>query len=161
MSKKEHVNTKDVLEKIHPIIDNVSVKLGLIPLEVNFVKESDRWFLRVFIYSKDHAINHQDCEDMTRSLSDHLDELIPVNYYLEVSSPGADRKLKSSKEFEIFKGKKVKIKLRNPLEEKDERFITGEILDYTIKGVLKLKTQDQEEIDIEESNIKSAKLCID
>jgi len=73
-----------------PVIENTAMRYNLIPLEVSFEKESGHWFLRIFIYSSDHPVNHSDCEHITRGLGDLLDELIPFKYYLEVSSPGLD-----------------------------------------------------------------------
>ena len=48
----------------------------------------------------------------SKILNDFLDELIPVKYYLEVSSPGLERKFKSDKEFIIFKGRRISIKCK-------------------------------------------------
>ena len=70
-----------------------------------------------------------------------MDELIPVKYYLEVSSPGLERKFKSDKEFLIFK---------------------GEILDWDDnKGLTFFRFEDGEELQIPKENIQSAKLYID
>ena len=71
--------------------------------------------MRIYLYSKDHGITLDDCENVTRSLEGFLEELIPVKYYLEVSSPGLERKFKSEKEFIIFKGRRISLKLREPL----------------------------------------------
>ena len=53
-----------------------------------------------------------DCEKVSRFLSEKLDELDPIeqNYYLEVSSPGMDRELLTPKHFEKFTGKLVEVK---------------------------------------------------
>ena len=47
-----------------------------------------------------------------------MDELIPFKYYLEVSSPGLERRLKSTKEYLIFKGHNIVVKVKEPIEEK-------------------------------------------
>ena len=114
------------------------------------------------MYSKEHDITLDDCENVTRSLSDFLDELIPVKYYLEVSSPGLERKFKSEKEFIIFKGRRVSIKLKNALEGETEKIFKGEILDYdTNIGLKFFRFDDGEELLIPKENIQSAKLYID
>jgi len=160
--RHEVVNKKEVLEKITPVIESAAIKLNLIPLEIDFIKESCRWFLRIFIFSPDHAITHDDCGDMTRSLNDCLNGLIPVIYYLEISSPGADRTLKSPKEYELFKGKTIKIKLRQPLEKGGERVFMAKIVDYQHNGILRVKlTTNKEELEIENSNISSIRLCLE
>ena len=91
-----------------------------------------------------------------------MDELIPVKYYLEVSSPGLERKFKSDKEFVIFKGRRVSIKLKTPLEGETERIFKGEIIDWDDnEGLTFLRFEDGEQLQIPKSNIQSAKLYID
>ena len=113
---KEHINKKEILEKLTPVVENTSMRYNLIPLEISLEKENGHWFLRIFIYSADHPVSHQDCENITRSLGDLLDDLIPFKYYLEVSSPGLNRKLKSAREYVVFCGRDVIVKVKNPLE---------------------------------------------
>ena len=107
---REHFNKKEILEKLVPVVENTAMRYNIIPLEVSLEKENAHWFLRIFIYSPDHPVSHQDCENITRGLGDFLDELIPFKYYLEVSSPGLNRKMKSTREYVIFKGKNIIVK---------------------------------------------------
>ncbi len=160
--KNEHFNKKDLLDKINPIIENTLMRYDLIPLEVELAKESQRWFLRIFIYSYSRSITLDDCERVTRSLSDFLDELIPFKYYLEVSSPGLDRKLKSDKEYLIFSGKTIDIKLKNPIDESGDKHFKAKLLDFDEKlGVRILKLDTNEEYVVKKDNILTARLCID
>ena len=92
---KEFTNKRELIETITPVIENTAMRYGLIPLEILLERENNRQFLRIFIYSPDHNVSHLDCENMSRGLGDMLDELIPFKYFLEVSSPGLDRKFKS------------------------------------------------------------------
>ncbi len=107
------VNKAAINELIKPVIEKTVDESWLILVEANFTKEAGKWVLKIFIYNPKKPITHEDCERITRKLPDVLDELIPVPYNLEVSSPGLDRKLKSEKEYEIFKGKKAKVKMKN------------------------------------------------
>ena len=92
---KQEINRYEILEKVTPVIENTAMRYG-------------RWFLRIFLYSRERDVTLDDCENVTRSLGDFMDELIPVKYHLEVSSPGLERKFKSEKEFIIFKGRRIK-----------------------------------------------------
>ena len=158
----EYVNKRELMEKLEPLVDNTLMRFGLIPVEVELVRENHRWFLRIFIYSTERNVSLDDCEKVTRSLNDFLDELIPVKYYLEVSSPGLERKFKSDKEFVIFKGRRVSIKLKTPLDGEAERIFKGEIIDWDDnEGLTFLRFEDGEELQIPKSNIQSAKLYID
>ena len=159
---KQDINRHEILEKVTPLIENTAMRFGFIPVEIEFVKENHRWFLRIYLYSKEKDITLDDCERVTRSLSDFLDELIPVKYYLEVSSPGLERKFKSEKEFIIFKGRRVSVKLKKPIEGEEEKIFKGEILDYdTNEGLRLFRFDDGQELLIKKENIQSAKLYID
>ncbi len=159
---KQDINRFEILEKITPLIENTAMRYNLIPIEIDFAKENHRWFLRIFLYSKEHDITLDDCENVTRSLENFLDELIPVKYYLEVSSPGLERKFKSEKEFIIFKGRRISLKLREALEGETEKIFKGEILDYDLnEGLTFLRFEDGAELQIPKENIQSAKLYID
>ena len=159
---KQDINRFEVLEKITPIIENTAMRYGYIPIEIEFIKENHRWFLRIYLYSKEKDVTLDDCENVTRSLNDFLDELIPVKYYLEISSPGLERKFKSDKEFLIFKGRRVSIKLKEPLEGETEIIFKGEIIDWDDnEGLTFFRFDDGQELQIPKENIKSAKLYID
>lgn len=159
---KQDLNRHEILEKIAPLIENTAMRFDLIPIEIDFSKENHRWFLRIYLYSHKRPITLDDCENVTRSLNDFLDEIIPVKYYLEVSSPGLERKFKSDKEFEIFKNKRISIKLKTPLEGETERIFKGEILDWSdTEGLTIFRFDDGQELHIPKSNIQSAKLYVD
>ncbi|MEW5822450.1 MAG: ribosome maturation factor RimP [Cyanobacteriota bacterium] len=125
------VNKAKILDTLIPIVEETAEKLGLTVLEVSFNREHGKYFLRIFIYSEKKPITHGECSDLTRSLSCIIDEtdLIPVPYALEISSPGINRKLKNPVEFDVFKGKTVKVILKKP-EEKNNVF-TGELIGLT------------------------------
>jgi len=83
--------------------------------DVEYVKEAGEWFLRVYI-DKEGGISIDDCEAVSRPLSDLLDEADPIegSYTFEVSSAGADRVLKKPEHFAQFQGAEVEVKLYRP-----------------------------------------------
>ncbi len=83
--------------------------------DVEYVKEAGEWFLRVYI-DKEGGISIDDCEAVSRPLSDALDEADPIegSYTFEVSSAGADRVLKKPEHFAQFQGQEVEVKLYRP-----------------------------------------------
>lgn len=137
-------NKRELIETITPVIENTAMRYGLIPLEILLEKENNRNFLRIFIYSTDHNVSHLDCENMSRGIGDMLDELIPFKYYLEVSSPGLDRKFKSEKEYIIFKGHDVLIKLKNSVDGIDSKTFGAKLLDYNESFGIKVLYEGQE-----------------
>lgn len=113
---------------------------------VEFVKEGKDWFLRVYVDKVQDApqeyIGIEDCEKVSRFLSEKLDELDPIeqNYYLEVSSPGMDRALLKESDYRRFSGKVVEVKLYKAIDGQKE--IRG-----TLEGL-----QDGRVIVIDEKN---------
>ena len=155
----EYVNKRDIMEKIAPVIDNTLMRFGFIPVEVELIKENHRWFLRIYIYSTEKEVGIDDCEKVSRSLSDFLEELIPFKYYLEVSSPGMERKLKSNKEYLIFRGKDINLKLKEPVDESGEKQFVAKIVDFDEnEGLTVYSYKDKQEILIKKENITSARL---
>jgi len=160
--KSEIINRHEILEKITPLIENTAMRFNLIPIEIEFVKENHRWFLRVFLFSYDHGVTLEDCENVTRSLNDFLDELIPCKYYFEVSSPGLERKLKTDREFVIFRGQNIILKLKSGVDENEEKTFKAKILDFSeTEGLKVLRLEDEREFLIPKSKILSARLYIE
>lgn len=156
---KEEVNRHEILEKVMPLVENTAMRFNLVPVEVDFTKENHRWYLRIFLFSYDHPVNLDDCENVTRSIQDFLDELIPCKYYLEVSSPGLDRKFKSDKEYLIFRGRNVSIKLKQPLEGETEQIFKAKLVDYDEReGITIIRLEDEKEMVLPLNAIKSTKL---
>lgn len=89
--------------------------------DVEYVKEAGQWFLRVYI-DKEGGVSIQDCEAVSRPLSDALDEADPIegSYVLEVSSAGADRALKKPEHFARFLGAEVEVRLYRPRDGRKE-----------------------------------------
>lgn len=155
----EYVNKRELMEKLEPLVDNTLMRFGLIPVETELVKENHKWFLRIFIYAMEREVNLEDCEKVSRSLADFLEELIPFKYYLEVSSPGIERKIKSQKEYLIFKGKDINLKLKEPVDESGEKQFVAKIVDFDEnEGLTVFSYKDKQNILIKKENIISAKL---
>lgn len=102
-----------VYDLAKPIADEKSLQMW----DVRFEKEGASWYLRVFI-DKESGINIDDCEALSRPLSDLLDEKDPIKqgYFLEVGSAGLERELLRQSHFETSIGKLVKIKMIRPIE---------------------------------------------
>ena len=91
-----------------PVVEEAGCELW----DVEYVREAGTWFLRVYI-DKDGGVDILDCENVSRKLSDLLDEADPIegSYTLEVSSAGAERPLKRPGDYEKFMGSPVAVKL--------------------------------------------------
>lgn len=103
--------TDVVAQLVAPVVEQTGCSLW----DVEYVKEAGEWFLRVYI-DKEGGISIDDCEAVSRPLSDLLDEADPIegSYTFEVSSAGADRVLKKPEHFARFQGQEVEVKLYRP-----------------------------------------------
>lgn len=74
------------------------------------------------------GISVDDCADVSRAVSDWLDEHdpIPGQYYLEVSSPGFDRPLRTPAHFAAQLGQRAKVELAVAIEAR--RRFTGTLV---------------------------------
>ena len=84
---------------------------------VEFVREGKEKQLRVFI-EREGGVSIDDCETVSRFLSDKLDEKNAINesYSLVVSSPGMDRQLLKDEHFRRYEGKAVQVALYKSFE---------------------------------------------
>ena len=103
--------------------------------DVEYVKEAGQPFLRLYI-DKEGGISIEDCEAVSRPMSDLLDEADPIegSYVFEVSSAGADRVLKTPEHFEQFMNTEVEVKLYRPREGRKE--FVGLLKSYADGGVV-------------------------
>lgn len=124
MAKREEYEAKTE-QLLMPIIEEHGFEL----VDVEYVKEAGEYYLRAYI-DKEGGITIDDCELVSRALSDLLDkdDFIPDAYILEVSSPGLGRQLKKDKDFVREQGKSVDIKLYKALEGQKE--FTGTLVAY-------------------------------
>ena len=113
----------NVVSVVRSLAEPVAAELGLRLWDVRFVKEGASWYLRLFI-DKDGGVDINDCVDMTHAINPVLDEKDPIeqSYCLEVSSPGLERDLTRDEHFEVMKGKKIKLRLIRPDENKQREF---------------------------------------
>ena len=99
---------------IEPTIEGLGYEMA--DLEVK-LHEKDG-IVRIFIDKVPEGIGMEDCDAVSRQASALLDveDPVPGNYTLEVSSAGLDRRLTKVEHFERFLGEVVKVKLRFPLD---------------------------------------------
>jgi len=102
-----------MIEEVEKEIKEEVEKLGYEFYHLEFVNESGENYLRVYIDSSD-GIGLNDCEKVSRRVSDILDEKdpIPYSYCLEVSSAGIFRTLFTDEHLKRYNGSKVKIKIK-------------------------------------------------
>ena len=102
---------KKVTEIVAELAAPVAAEFGCELWDTEYVREAGQWFLRLYL-DKDGGVDILDCENVSRRVSDLLDEADPIegSYIFEVSSAGAERQLKRPSDFEKFLGSPVLLK---------------------------------------------------
>ncbi|QCJ42067.1 ribosome maturation factor RimP [Bacillus sp. S3] len=150
-----------VTEVVEALAAPIFQELDMELVDIEYVKEGKNWFLRVYI-DKDTGVDIEDCGLVSERLSEKLDEMdpIPHNYFLEVSSPGAERPLKKEKDFEKAIGKNVFIKTYEPID--GEKSFEGTLLEFTGNHLIveiKIKTR-KKSIEIPYEKVANARLAV-
>lgn len=135
MSRREDYETRT-----EGLLAPIAEANGVSIYDVEYVKEGSEYYLRAYI-DKPEGVNIQDCENVSRALSDALDgeDFIPEAYILEVSSPGLGRTLKKDRHLQASLGEEVEIRLYKPLEKQKE--FAG-ILESFDSGTLTIREGD-------------------
>lgn len=115
------MSRKDIEAKTEALLMPILDEFGFELWDVEYVKEGSEYYLRAYI-DKEGGITIDDCVDVSRKLSDKLDEedFIDSEYILEVSSPGLGRTLKSDRDFTKSIGRDTDIKLYKPIDKVKE-----------------------------------------
>ncbi len=127
------MSTSALMELLEPAIEKLGFELADLELKLG----GRDGLVRIYI-DKECGIDIEDCEAVSRQVSAILDveDPLPGNYTLEVSSPGLDRTLTKPAHFQRFMGEDVRVKLRFPLEGR-----------RNFRGAL--KSADEEKIEVE------------
>lgn len=141
-----------LMELIKPIVEN----LGYEFYHIELVKENGERYLRIYI-DKENGISLDDCEKVSRAVSDLLDnkDPIPYSYYLEVSSPGINRILYTDKHLKKYIGSMVDIKLKSSLNKLTN--YSGKLSGFN-EEIIAIIVLDNKEIKIPRKKIK--KICL-
>lgn len=144
-----------MISKVEHIIAPIIEELGYEFVDLEFLEEEGDWYLRVYI-DKEDGITVEDCAQVSRPISDKLDEIDPIDisYYFEVSSPGLNRIIKKDKDFQRFKDSKVIITLSSPYEGKE--VINGILMGLEDNDIL--IQYNKKLVKIDRENVKTVNL---
>ena len=145
----------DIEQEVFQLADSVANELGVTLVDVVY-RGGKSASLQVIIYAP-NGVKVDDCEAVSRLLGERLDEedVIEQAYTLEVSSPGLERRLRRPHEYDLYKGKRIRIVCRQPVEGQGEW--RGELAGLRDDQVL-LKSSESQVINIPLTMIKRAQL---
>lgn len=146
-----------VTELIQPILSERNLEL----VDIEYIKEGSDWFLRVYL-DKEGGIDLTECSIASELLSDQLDEidLIKGAYYLEVSSPGAERPLKTKEDIENHIDHNIHVSLYAPIDgSKEYEGILKSFENNQVTIEYKIKTRVKQ-VSIPYEKIAKARLAV-
>ena len=143
-------------ERVENLIQTKVEELGYTLYDVQYAKEGQNYFLRVFIEKNDGTIDLNDCEKVNDGINDLLDtaDYIKEQYFLEVSSTGVEKVLRKDKHLKDNIGNEVEVKLFKQIN-KQKEFI-GILEDFT-ENEITLKLENDESINIDRKDISLIK----
>lgn len=111
------MSTSKIKSTVEEMVTPFLQEHGFELVDIEYVKEGSNWFLRVFV-DKEGGIDIDECGRISEYLSERLDENDPIMdaYFLEVSSPGAERPLKKPDDVRKAVGKQVNITTYEPID---------------------------------------------
>ncbi len=147
-----------ITAQVKNVAEPIIIQKGMELVDVEYKMEHGQWVLRFFI-DKPGGVTVDDCGDISGELGTTLDvkDIIPHRYNLEVSSPGLDRALTREKDFVNYKGRKVKIKTKQPIS---GRRNFSAVLDDFKEGMVFLIDSEGKKWEIPFNNIEKARLEI-
>ena len=146
---------KNVVFDITKILEDILAENSVYLYDIEFLKEGKNQILRILIDRDETGIFIDDCDNVSRKLSEELDRLnlIETAYNLEVSSPGVERKLTKPWHFEKVIGEKIELNLYAPHD--GQKTFIGTLKEYNDKIVIEVNDKIYE---FEKSKVGSARL---
>lgn len=143
-------------EKVENLVKEKIENIGYELYDVEYTKEGKSYFLRIFI-DKPEGIDINDCEKVNNEITDMLDEAnyIKDPYYLEVSSPGAERILRKDSHLEKNIGTDIDVKLFSK-DENGKKEYQGILKSFDKDNII-IENELKEELKIERKNIAQIK----
>ena len=153
----------NIEERVEALIKDKIQDLGYNLYDVQYVKEGQNYFLRVFIEKPNGSIDLNDCEKVNDGINDLLDttDYIKDQYFLEVSSTGVEKILRKDKHLEDNIGNKVQINLFKPIDvtNKKQKEIVGTLKRFDCDKIV--VEAEEKEIELERKNISQIKTFFD
>lgn len=149
---------KKVTQIVEDLLEPILAEMNLELVETEYTKEGNNWFLRVYIDNEEGNIDIDDCGTVSERLSQRLDEVdpIPNAYFLEVSSPGAERPLRKEKDYRKAVGRHVHITTKEQID--GQTVFEGELLDFD--GQTLTVKEGKKEYTIALEQVETARLAI-
>ena len=139
-------------KKIEPHLKNLNLELA----DLEYVRDGGYNYLRVYVEKLDGTTTLDDCIDFSHEIDGIADELIEEKFFLEVSTPGVERRLRKTKDFVRFLGERINVQAKSNIDGV-KRFL-GKLEKFENDTVFLLDDKLEKIVEIPLSKLKKANL---
>jgi ribosome maturation factor RimP len=119
---------EQILLEIEKTVASYLDEMNLELADLEYVSEGGYNYLRIYIEKVDGITSIEDCVGFSEKIDPLIEDFIKDKFFLEVSTPGIERRLRKEKDFLRFKGKKIRLALKSKVN--DKKVLTGDLLDF-------------------------------
>ena len=119
---------EQILLEIEKTIASYLDEMNLELADLEYVSEGGYNYLRIYIERVDGVTSIEDCVSFSEKIDPLIEDFIKDKFFLEVSTPGIERRLRKEKDFLRFKGKKIRLALKSKVN--DKKVLTGDLVDF-------------------------------
>ncbi|SMO53686.1 ribosome maturation factor RimP [Melghirimyces algeriensis] len=150
--------SRNVIDAVEQLVEPILETEGLELYDTEYKKEGKNRFLRIYIDRPEGKVDLDDCSRVSEQISAELDRVNPVSgqYYLEVSSPGAERPLKKPLHFERAIGKRVFLTTYESIQGRKK--FEGLLTQYTPESLM-IELED-DSVEIPPDKVAKARLAV-
>ena len=147
---------EQILNEFEKKIESHLKEMNLELADLEYVRDGGYNYLRVYVEKLDGTTTLDDCIDFSHEIDGIADELIEEKFFLEVSTPGVERRLKKPKDFVRFLGEKVNVQAKSNIEGA-KRFV-GKLEKFEDDTIFLLDDKLGKIVEIPLSKLKKANL---
>lgn len=125
---------EQILLEIEKTIASYLDEMNLELADLEYVSEGGYNYLRIYIERVDGVTSIEDCVSFSEKIDPLIEDFIKDKFFLEVSTPGIERRLRKEKDFLRFKGKKIRLALKSKVN--DKKVLTGDLVDFISNEVV-------------------------
>ena len=107
---------EQILNEFEKKIEQHLKEMNLELADLEYVRDGGYNYLRVYVEKLDGTTTLDDCIDFSREIDGVADDLIDEKFFLEVSTPGVERRLKKPKDFLRFLGEKINVQAKSNID---------------------------------------------
>ena len=125
---------EQILLEIEKTIASYLDEMNLELADLEYVPEGGYNYLRIYIERVDGVTSIEDCVGFSEKVDPLIEDFIKDKFFLEVSTPGIERRLRKERDFLRFKGKKIRLALKSKVN--DKKVLTGDLVDFISNEVV-------------------------